>query len=199
MRELKYKVGQVVGSLEILEIKNSRQAPCGQWIKLYSIKCLFCAREKTMSTSTIKHAKSCGCRRYVRTHKPVGSGKKSPPGTEVWVNTLISIYKSNARKRNLNFELTYSDFKSLVISSCIFCGDAGDNILRKKGYAEFNYCGIDRIKNDIGYTKENCVSCCQFCNEAKNSWSLDTFLNKCEKIAKRRIENGESCYQMDLI
>lgn len=35
--------------------------------------------------------------------------------------------------------------------------------------------GIDRIDSNIGYTKENSVSCCKFCNFAKHTMSESDF------------------------
>ena len=46
--------------------------------------------------------------------KPKGSGKKTPKGTSVFVNMLISIYKSNAKKRKISYELSYDEFASII-------------------------------------------------------------------------------------
>ena len=42
--------------------------------------------------------------------------------------------------------------------------------------------GIDRIDSNIGYIKENCVSCCWTCNKMKNNFSQKEFLEKINKI-----------------
>ena len=42
--------------------------------------------------------------------------------------------------------------------------------------------GIDRIDSNIGYTKENSVSCCKFCNTAKSTMSRDEFLKWIKKV-----------------
>ena len=36
--------------------------------------------------------------------------------------------------------------------------------------------GIDRIDSSKGYTVENSVACCKYCNTAKNTMSVDEFL-----------------------
>ena len=40
---------------------------------------------------------------------------------------------------------------------------------------KFNYNGIDRVDNKIGYTLKNCVTCCKYCNNAKKDNDVDEF------------------------
>ena len=44
--------------------------------------------------------------------------------------------------------------------------------------------GIDRVDNNIGYTEENTVPCCEFCNRAKLNNTEEYFKTKIIKIAK---------------
>jgi len=78
--------------------------------------------------------------------------------------------KRHAKQRNLIFELVYKDFKSLILSPCIYCGDLE------------NYNGIDRQDNLKGYTIKNSVSCCKYCNWIKRDYSKERFLEHTEKI-----------------
>ena len=195
MRRNKYEIGHIKNHLTVLSVLPSERAPSGVCKRYLLVRCDICNKEKRMSTQTIDNAKSCGCERYKRTYKPIGSGKRSPIGTIVEINTIISIYKSNAKKRNLVFNLSYKEMEMLVLSNCFFCGDKGDNVLRKKGYADFNYCGVDRVNNNIGYEVDNCVSCCQWCNEAKNNNAIDVFIDKCKKVSCR-IEKDDNYYQI---
>ena len=117
------------------------------------------------------------------------------PDIQVEINTLISIYKSNARKRDVPFDLTYIQFETLVDSECYFCGDTGGNTLRKRGYNDYSYTGIDRIDNSVGYLPSNCISCCSWCNRAKNNGTLANFVDKCKKITSR-IEMDEGYFNI---
>lgn len=82
-----------------------------------------------------------------------------------------SIYKSSAKKRGYEFNLTKEYFLSLVVDAiCHYCRDS-------------EFIGVDRLKNDIGYTIDNTVSCCSQCNYMKKSSSVEDFINKCKKIA----------------
>jgi hypothetical protein len=57
---------------------------------------------------------------------------------------------------------------------CYYCKSQKEN--------EVN--GIDRVDNSKGYTKDNCVSCCQFCNRMKLIYHPDFFITKCKIISK---------------
>jgi hypothetical protein len=96
----------------------------------------------------------------------------------------------------VEFNLNYEDFKELISSKCYFCGEESSNILRKKGYDEYKYNGIDRLDNLIGYTVENCVSCCSWCNEAKNDRNIEFFIEKCLKIIHNLSEKEEKYFNI---
>ena len=44
--------------------------------------------------------------------------------------------------------------------------------------------GIDRIDSSKGYTVENSVPCCKYCNTAKNTMSVDEFLKWIGRVYK---------------
>lgn len=181
MRKFKYSDGDVVGNLEIKGISGTSKSG----IRLYSVLCLLCGSVTDKRLQAIEKAKSCGCMQSKRDRKAAGSGRKTATGTRVEINTLISIYKSNARKRGIFFDLTYIQFETLVDSECFFCGDIGGNTLRKRGYSDYNYTGIDRIDNNVGYLPTNCIACCSWCNRAKNNGTLANFVDQCKKITSR--------------
>lgn len=78
-------------------------------------------------------------------------------------------YYHNAINAGREFSLTEKEFESLIEQRCAYCG--GDGF------------GIDRMDNDIGYTKENSVSCCSPCNQMKSNLGFDEFIGRCKKIA----------------
>lgn len=59
----------------------------------------------------------------------------------------------------------------MVSKTCYYCGD-------KK------LIGVDRIKSNEGYIKENCVPCCSMCNYFKRNYTIEQFLNHVNKIYK---------------
>lgn len=49
-------------------------------------------------------------------------------------------------------------------------------------YDEFKYNGVDRVDNSIGYTDDNCVSCCKICNNSKSALDLSEWKKWIEKV-----------------
>ena len=78
-------------------------------------------------------------------------------------------YRKSAKKRNIVFELDKNDFFSLLEKQCVYCG--ADNAH-----------GVDRLDNTIGYTKNNSVSCCWFCNRAKGPIPLNEWRQWIKRI-----------------
>ena len=58
--------------------------------------------------------------------------------------------------------ISKEDFEAMSALCCHYCGKDGPN-------------GIDRIDNQIGYIKENCVPACKHCNYVKGDLSLEDF------------------------
>ena len=189
--KFKYSSGDVVGNLEIKGLGGASKSG----VRLYSVLCLLCGSVTEKRLQTIEKAKSCGCMQSKRGSKAPGSGRRTAEGTRVEINTLISIYKSNARKRGISFDLTYIQFETLVDGECYFCGDTGGNTQRKRGYNDYSYTGIDRVDNSVGYLPSNCISCCSWCNRAKNNGTLANFVDKCKKITSR-IERDDAYFEI---
>ncbi len=81
-----------------------------------------------------------------------------------------SDYKSRAKKKGREFELSFDEFVSLLNGKCYYC-DTNWKI------------GVDRKDNNVGYTKPNSVSCCWSCNKFKRSTNYEEFISNCIKIA----------------
>ncbi len=111
--------------------------------------------------------KSCGCFRR----------KRLPYGENAF-NRLYHTYKTRALNKNFEFTLSKEEFRIITNKRCYYCGrlpfqKASPTI---KGFGEYVYNGIDRLDNDLGYTQENSVPCCGFCNVAKNNSKKEDFL-----------------------
>lgn len=87
-------------------------------------------------------------------------------------NKYYSVYKNDAFKKNVNFELTKEEFQKIVKENCYYCGE-----IQEKG---FN--GIDKIDCEGGYVIDNCVSCCEMCNFMKGTLSPNVFIKRVEHI-----------------
>jgi hypothetical protein len=80
-----------------------------------------------------------------------------------------------------DFMLTFDEFSALVTSPCYYCKHTNDK----------EAIGIDRINNDIGYTKENCVPACWTCNKMKYFYHPSFFIEKCKILIKESVPNKE--------
>ena len=86
------------------------------------------------------------------------------------INGKFRQYKSNAKKRNIEFKLSKIEFINILTNKrCFYCG-AIDEL------------GIDRIDSNLGYTINNCTTCCKKCNIMKNVFSQFEFQEHIEKI-----------------
>ena len=99
-------------------------------------------------------------------------------------NKVLARYKLGAETRNLIWELNEDEFYELTQGPCYYCGELPSRI-QDSPSGHFRYNGIDRIDNVKGYTINNTVSCCSWCNRAKNNISKDEFLGRVFNIYER--------------
>jgi len=67
--------------------------------------------------------------------------------------SLLNAYKKTDKIKNRICDLTQEDLIYAFKSKCVYCG--------------FNATGFDRIYNNIGHIKSNCVTACKDCNIAR--------------------------------
>lgn len=83
-------------------------------------------------------------------------------------NLLYPMYRNNAKRRGIKFELNIKEFESLIPSKCYYCSEDSN--------------GIDRWNSDLGYILKNCVPCCKECNFLKNNTNPDLFIERIKKM-----------------
>jgi len=97
------------------------------------------------------------------------------------MHRVIRYYKANAVSRGLLWNLDAADCERLFEAACSYCG-----ALRSMGCASrahrYEYNGIDRVHNAIGYTVLNSVSCCKHCNRMKGVLGRDAFLGHLARV-----------------
>jgi hypothetical protein len=82
-------------------------------------------------------------------------------------------YRLHASERGLTFLLTLEEFDTITSRKCYYCNEFTKNK---------TFVGIDRVKNDEGYTLTNCVSCCKMCNLMKHTNEQREWIEHIEKI-----------------
>lgn len=175
-------VGQTFGDLIVIERLGSHRSSKSV---LYKCQCKLCSKEFELTSKSLYRKKNlnCGC---------VGMPGKRLPNNQGITNKLIQSYKSNAKKRNLQFLLSYEDCKILFSNNCYYCGVEPKQIFKhQKCFGTIVYNGIDRLNNSIGYSIDNSVSCCKTCNYKKRETDMELFLEWVEKIYNNRIKPKE--------
>jgi len=167
--------GQVFGMLTAISVAGSRdygqKSPYhGGKKRLWLCRCECGNTTEVVTGSLLKEGgtRSCGCR---SSEVAIENSKKSRHKImkpESAFNTITSIYRRNAVKRNLCWELSPEQALLRFKGDCYFCGLPPSNLYKPRGYSQ-RYSGIDRLDNTKGYTVENTVSCCSICNHAKHT------------------------------
>jgi len=129
------------------------------------VYCRNCAR--------IKNAKSI---KKIRKENPEKAKEQSKKDKQT-ISGKYREYKDGAKKRNITFNLTKNDFETFWQKPCHYCD------------APINTIGIDRKDNSIGYTLDNCLSCCTTCNRGKRESTYEEFIEYCKRMARRWAED----------
>lgn len=145
-----------------------------------------CGKEKIILSGSLTAGltNSCGCINIEKL-----SSRRKPAG-EITFNGLFKDLKNRAKKAGLSLNLEKQDFLSIIQNNCFYCNAIPvarnkytnkyrnlkanpETIKRATVYVH----GIDRVDNNLGYVKNNCVSCCKQCNTAKLDHSVEDFKN----------------------
>ena len=169
------EAGNRYGRLTVLEYAGH-----GHWL----CQC-DCGSKTTVSGKSLRRGatRSCGClAREIREMRTLPEG-------EAALNALIYRYKHDARRRGISWELAKEQCRGVFSRPCHYCGLEPAQIKTSKN-GVFLYNGIDRFDNTLGYTKENCVACCWYCNQAKSDMSIGEFKAWLTRAYKQTIIRG---------
>lgn len=120
---------------------------------------------------------SCGCQRRLRSNRWKNNDK-------IFTDSYAA-NRINSKNRQVPFEITREEWIELMSGNCFYCKREpytkkfANRRLRKilgDDFDEFMLLnGVDKVIPDLGYVKNNCVSCCKYCNRAKSDLSTDEF------------------------
>jgi hypothetical protein len=170
-------VGLKFGKLMVVEKLKERKSSR----IIYKCNC-DCGNEHIIDGYSLRtgRCKSCGCNRF--SYQP--SNKIENRDNALWRYLYNSTIIKRNKKFNIKTEITLEEFISISKGPCFYCGLYDSNFIkdRKKinkidrtSNCMLKYNGIDRIDNDLGYIKHNIVTCCKYCNTAKNTMSQEDF------------------------
>lgn len=133
---------------------------------------------------TNKMKNSCGCQKSEATMKFNQDTKRKEIGDSTKLQQYLSA-KHGSIKRGYEFKLSFDEFVKLSESDCYYCGAKPSQKIRHGHYSKWIKNGLDRVDNKNGYTTDNCVPSCKYCNWMKHSLNQNDFIYKCILIAKR--------------
>lgn len=145
------------------------------------VRCV-CGNEKVLPRSNFVggNTKSCGC----MTGQLMTNARRQEYGLAS-KTALYKVYKSGAKTRNLSWEITFEQFIDTCVKNCRYCGIVPSNYYSAPGcYGGFNYNGLDRVDNTKGYTIENIVPCCRYCNYAKRDMTAEEFISWVSRVSR---------------
>lgn len=183
----KDETGKKYGRLTIIKYLGVNNVRHAVW------ECLCdCGNTLNSSVNSFRQGNklSCGCITIERIKKDsVLYGLKRRLTTkEIGLNSIYSQYKCGAKQRNIEFKLTKEEFDIFINNNCFYCNAELSNKMDMLLDRIFKYNGIDRVNSDIGYIKENCVSSCIQCNNAKLDYTQNEFKEWIIKVYKNFID-----------
>lgn len=179
-RKLSIKVGETFGSLTVIGeayIKGKK----GYYSK---VRCT-CLKEFDAHHTRLRTGKAFCCINC--------SMKRREENRLNGTSQLEQAYNHNIRlrskKNNISYDLTIKEFSEITSKNCYYCNVKPKiySLSKRRKYRNnepLSVNGIDRVDNTKGYTKSNCVPCCESCNKMKTDSTLEEFLNKIKIIYK---------------
>ena len=157
-----------------------------------------CGETRNVSGATLVAgtSRSCGCLQREVAAK-IGRLRRRYTDRQAALRAVFCKYRWAAAKRGVVFSLTFNDTLVMFASACSYCGTPPDRPTSntftrgtKKGQIRWDrsivYNGIDQVVAGAGYTPENTVACCYWCNRAKSHYPLKDFVQWLDRVAKHR-------------
>ncbi len=135
------------------------------------------------------NSKSCGCLQKEMDRWNRIEDRDYATWKHLYSYTIIK----RSKKSGYVSDIQLSEFINISKQSCHYCGIESSNTIKdrsKKSDLMLNFNGIDRIDSNIGYLLSNVVSCCKYCNCAKNTMTQDEFRSFIIRLYNNYIDNN---------
>lgn len=189
-------IGKKIGKVVIKSFSHAE--PMGKNNRVYyfyNYKCE-CGSDGITGKHTLLAAKNYSCKNCrgikLAIRNKVTSKKYNDP-VDAKASILFSNYKAKCKMKNWSFDLSFENFRDLVLQNCHYCNlepnkFRKDRAKSRQGISRILFNGIDRLDSNKGYSISNCVPCCEDCNKAKRNLSYDQFINLIKKIYEFKIK-----------
>jgi len=110
---------------------------------------------------------------------------KSPDIELRWISQIVNNQRiqNSVKQNSINYEFMYNLWKKQN-GECFYSGVK--MIYPKRGNKRnFYTASIDRIDNSLGYSKDNVVWCCWWCNNSKNNMKKEEFIKFCSFVSNK--------------
>lgn len=162
-------VGTIIGTRKILESLPR---------SLFQVECLGCGHISTQRGIDLEKMSQRSCIKCIIDSRDAN------------ITLVYNRVKGNAKTRNIKWELTINEFKSIAKNKCFYCDSLPPKSPGFRDRSPF-YHGLDRVNNNLGYSVTNSVSCCSICNYAKHDLSMQDFKIWLTKCYNHTIINGD--------
>lgn len=189
------KVGKQFTELTVIE-QTEKRAKDGSIIWKCLCSCgTYC--EVISSKLTNNRVRSCGCQ--MRT-KEVYIKRKVQTNPDAGWNQYYNQYIQNAKAKQLCFDLSKEEFKTICSLPCYYCNiepqynntyykplfkkNKNPELAERNKHRILYSNGIDKIIPELGYIKNNIRPCCKACNVSKLDRSEEEFKEWAKRLAK---------------
>lgn len=143
-----------------------------------------CGKYKTVHGKHLRDGgtKSCGCLKEEEISRFKEMIAKEPSSAAA--HSYYSNYRSKARRRKIQFDISEEEFIEITTTKCHYCGSSPEHKYNPSEKYNGGYIanGIDRKDSMLGYTKDNIVPCCSACNFAKGTMTYEEFMQLVKRI-----------------
>ena len=119
-------------------------------------------------------------RKKAEAYRATPASKKKQQKYDQSPKGVVAHYRNASKRRGFEWALPHLLAMDLVTDNCFYCGAPP---------APTN--GIDRVVNEKGYTEDNVVTACQYCNKAKLTRSREDFERWAVQVAARVLTEDE--------
>lgn len=153
-----------------------------------------CGNKKIVVSDNLSSGKSnsCGCLKVEFLAKKGNQYGIYEDREAALLKVQYSHLKRRDRIKGFVDTMSFDFFRFLSKSACKYCGigyskEIEDRLNESKKQKRLSshvlICnGIDRVDSSKGYTADNSVACCKYCNAAKNTMSESEFYNWVKRV-----------------